>query len=449
MMKYIWNKMQYAGLDDTVPETEYRTVLVLNQMCAALNVLMVFYVVLSLWLQRIELLVLTIAAIILLTTTLILNGYKKFTLAKFFCVGILMGCIVTTSYFTGLKAMGQYAFIGTAMIPLVLFHKRSTIFILLTLNIAAFYLVYFWLRDKPPLLELDADFYTIAYLISFPTLTIVIFVITYYFRRNNEAYQDKIMDQKRVIGEKNREMTESMEYARTIQRSVLPADTIMQQLLPGHFKLFIPKDIVSGDFYWAAQKDGMTYLAVCDSTGHGVPGAFMSLLNISFLNEALNARMLSTPSDILDHVRGRLIESLSHNGQRDGMDGILLRIDPAKKQLSYAAAYNAPLLVRNGILQSLPADKMPVGKGERAQPFTLHTIDLLVGDQLYFYTDGFADQFGGPKGKKFKYRQLHDHLLQHSRLPLERQEKELRSVFDKWRGNLEQVDDVCVLGIRI
>ncbi|MGZ4065057.1 MAG: tetratricopeptide repeat protein, partial [Bacteroidia bacterium] len=167
-----------------------------------------------------------------------------------------------------------------------------------------------------------------------------------------------------LISEKNKEITDSIHYARRIQRALLASDTLLATHLKEHFVFYRPKDIVSGDFYWAAEKDRRFYLAVCDSTGHGVPGAFMSLLNTSFLNEAINEKNISEPHLIFNHIRQRLIEHISQDGAQDGMDGILICIDKASGKVSYCAANNAPVTIKNNTLTEHKADKMPVGKGE-------------------------------------------------------------------------------------
>ncbi len=153
------------------------------------------------------------------------------------------------------------------------------------------------------------------------------------------------------------------------------------------------------------------YLCVADCTGHGVPGAFKSLLNISFLNEAINEKNITSPDEILNYVRDRLIEEISQEGHRDGMDGVLFRfeknhVNNSSIKITYAGAYNSPLLIRNKNIIEFPTDKMPIGKGEKNMPFTLYNYEPQNDDGLYLYSDGFADQFGGPKGKKFKYKQL-------------------------------------------
>ena len=270
----------------------------------------------------------------------------------------------------------------------------------------------------------------------------------------NDALQNanlEISHQKEIIEEKQKEIVDSINYAKKIQYALLANEALLTKHLPEHFVLFKPKDIVSGDFYWAAEHNGKFYLAVCDSTGHGVPGAFMSLLNIGFLSEAIKEKNIVQPNEVLNYVRTRLIESIGNDGQQDGMDAILICIDRESdaKKVSYAAANNEPILVRENEIMILPKDKMPVGKGVKMDSFKLQFITMEGGDTLYLYTDGYADQFGGPKGKKFKYKQLNDLLLVNSSLSLSEQSEVLVKEFSSWRGNLEQVDDVCVIGIKI
>jgi serine phosphatase RsbU (regulator of sigma subunit) len=263
-----------------------------------------------------------------------------------------------------------------------------------------------------------------------------------------------ITHQKHVVEEKQLEILDSINYAKRIQYTLLAHTDFLQENLPQHFVYFQPKDIVSGDFYWATKRGNKFFIAACDSTGHGVPGAFMSLLNISFLNEAVNEKGIEDPNKILDFVRQRLIDNISKEGQKDGFDGILFcfessTIETNKLNITYASANNAPILISNNEIVKLPCDRMPVGKGEIKQDFKLYTIDAKRGDTVYLYTDGYPDQFGGPKGKKFKSKQLDELLLSISHETMENQKTTMKEQFENWRGELEQVDDICLIGIKI
>lgn len=263
----------------------------------------------------------------------------------------------------------------------------------------------------------------------------------------------EIEHQKEIIEEKQKEIVDSINYAKRIQYSLLAHKDFLEQELQEHFVFFHPKDIVSGDFYWAASTGSATnkkfYIAACDSTGHGVPGAFMSLLNIGYLTEAIKEKGIEKPNEVLNFVRQRLVDNISKEGQKDGFDGILLCIDQQTKKLTYAAANNAPLLVTKEGYKELDADRMPVGMGERKEDFELYEINYEKGDVLYLYTDGYADQFGGPKGKKFKYRPLNEMLQKISAEEMEVQRTSLANEFQNWRGELEQVDDVLIIGIKL
>jgi ligand-binding sensor domain-containing protein/serine phosphatase RsbU (regulator of sigma subunit) len=289
--------------------------------------------------------------------------------------------------------------------------------------------------------------------------------------RTKEIVEQKneIALQKQTVEEKQKEIVDSINYAKRIQFTLLAHEKVLMKRFSEHFILFQPKDIVSGDFYWATSAGSgqkavssavsapanreLFYLAVCDSTGHGVPGAFMSLLNISFLNEAINEKHITEPHQILNYVRDRLVNSISRDGAKDGMDGALICFESSAEsgisRITYSAGNNPPMLYSDGKLTELPFNKMPIGKGEREEVFDLHTVSAKKGDILYLYTDGFADQFGGPKGKKFKYKQLNEIILKNAERPLSEQKEILQRALSEWRAGYEQVDDICVIGIRL
>lgn len=274
--------------------------------------------------------------------------------------------------------------------------------------------------------------------------------------------KERINELKLIIEHKHQEILDSVNYAQRIQRALLASAELLHQHIPEHFVLFEPKDIVSGDFYWAdVLPDGKFAILTADSTGHGVPGAIMSILNISCIEKAVQSEKFSDPSEILNHTRIKIIETLkkdgSEEGGKDGMDCSLLKFDFENKQLIYAAANNPVWVVRTSPetesepqLIELNPDKMPVGKHDHDHlSFNQHRFHMLKGDMIYALTDGLPDQFGGPKGKKFMYKKLKELLVQLSGLPAEEQKKQLLNTLHEWKGDLEQVDDITLIGIRI
>ncbi|HEY6160424.1 MAG TPA: tetratricopeptide repeat protein [Bacteroidia bacterium] len=269
-----------------------------------------------------------------------------------------------------------------------------------------------------------------------------------------EEQKKKIAQQKELVDEKNKEILDSIHYAQRIQAAILPPGDELRRSFPESFLLFLPKDIVSGDFYWVSEREEFIFYAVCDCTGHGVPGSFMSMLGTALLNEVVNEKKITEPADILDMLRVKIILALKQRGvsgeNKDGMDMCLVRINKQKTELVYAAANNSLYLVRNGELTDHKGDKQPVGiSGGNSMQFSQHCLLLRQGDCIYAFTDGYADQFGGPKGKKFKYRQLEELLVLNASRGMNEQKEILENKFLSWKSDHAQVDDVCAIGIKI
>jgi serine phosphatase RsbU (regulator of sigma subunit) len=265
-----------------------------------------------------------------------------------------------------------------------------------------------------------------------------------------------IQIQKEMVDEKNKEITDSIRYAERIQKAVMPTEETFMKFFPESFVLFRPKDIVSGDFFWLHHTKDFIFYATADCTGHGVPGGFMSMLGGSLLDEVIGDMSTHEPADALDLLRIKIISALKQSSRagenKDGMDMVLCRIKKDFSELTYAGAYNPLWIISEGELKEYPADKQPVGFfDESPKQFTQHRIALKKGDVIYTFTDGFADQFGGPKGKKFKYRKFLDLVkeMNQNKFPLQQQKAKLTSAFEDWKNNLEQVDDVCVIGVRV
>jgi serine phosphatase RsbU (regulator of sigma subunit) len=276
---------------------------------------------------------------------------------------------------------------------------------------------------------------------------------------------EQVVHQKEEIEAKNGELeilykhvTDSIKYAKRIQEAILPPDSLVKELLPNSFVLYKPKDIVSGDFYWIGKKDGKTMFAAVDCTGHGVPGAFMSIVGHNILKQVVSNTTFSSPAQILDSLNEGVSETLHHGGHeheegqaKDGMDISFCTIDFKTLELQYAGAYNPLYIIRNGQLIQTKANKFPIGLflGEEKKKFTNHTIQLERGDTVYIFSDGYADQFGGPYGRKFMAIPFRVLLMDINKEPIEKQKIILNKTIEDWRGQLDQVDDILVIGVKI
>jgi len=273
--------------------------------------------------------------------------------------------------------------------------------------------------------------------------------------KNIEEQKEQIEFQHAQLEHKNKEITDSIKYAKHLQLAILPPDNIVKQLLPDSFILYKPKDIVSGDFYWVEEWGNSILVAAADCTGHGVPGAFMSIVGNNLLQQAANVYGLTKPNLILNNVNKNISRMLHQSADtasvKDGMDIALLSIEKGTTNIQFSGAYNPLWIVSNGQIKEIASDKHPVGAfiGEELKLFTNHELGLKKGDVLYIFTDGYADQFGGPKGKKFKYSQLKEILLRINHLSMQEQKKILNNEIESWKGNLEQVDDILIIGIRL
>lgn len=282
-------------------------------------------------------------------------------------------------------------------------------------------------------------------------LSVIAGLIAFRGYRQKKKSHEAISRQKEIIEEKNKDITDSITYARRLQNAILPPEKFWKENLPDSFILYKPKDIVAGDFYWMERVGDKVLFAAADCTGHGVPGAMVSVVCSNALNRAVKESGLTDPGEILGKVRELVIATFekSESAVADGMDISLCCFDKKTMQLTWAGAYNPLWLVQQDTIKTFTPDKQPIGKTEQPSPFTTHSVTLAPGDLLYLFSDGYADQFGGTKGKKFKYKPLQELLLSIREEPMARQKEKLDEAFESWRGNLEQVDDVCIVGVRI
>jgi serine phosphatase RsbU (regulator of sigma subunit) len=268
------------------------------------------------------------------------------------------------------------------------------------------------------------------------------------------VHLDVIDKQHHKIEKLNEEITASIKYAKRIQGAIMPNNDEIATILTDYFILFKPRDIVSGDFYWVDKTADKIIIMVADCTGHGVPGAFMSMLGISLLNIIIKENHEIVPANILDRLRESVMVMLSQtvrSGEtKDGMDAALCTVDLSTRKLQFAGAYNSLFVVRKGELIELKADRMPVGiYASEMQGFTNHEFELQPGDCIYMYSDGYASQFGGPCGQKFMTKNFKKVLTDVAHLPMNEQHAKLDQHLLEWQGSNSQVDDILVLGYRM
>ena len=264
-----------------------------------------------------------------------------------------------------------------------------------------------------------------------------------------QSQKEIVEEQKEKVEEAHLEITDSIAYAKRIQSAILPPSKLIKEHLKESFVLYKPKDVVAGDFYWLEEREGYVLFAAADCTGHGVPGAMVSVICNNGLNRSVREHGLKEPGKILDKTREIVIQEFEKSEEevKDGMDIALCSLKGNK--LQYAGAHNPLWIIRNGEVLETKADKQPIGKYDDLKSYTTHSIDMQKGDSLYIFSDGYVDQFGGPKGKKFRAKQLRELLLSIQDKSMEEQKVSIDKAFEDWRGSEAQVDDVCMIGVRI
>ena len=375
-----------------------------------------------------------------------------------FTTNIVMAYIY---FFWGTMAYGwnvnlQFYLLVMCMIVVIFYDNKSVIKLFIAFSIIAFFGLLFLMKDRRGLIDIPAEFDTIKQNMGYANLFVlfvIISILIFFFKNQNLHYQERITEASKIIAEKNKEMLDSINYAQRIQSGLLPAKKELSKLFPDSFLYFRPKDIVSGDFYWFYKNADVTYIACGDCTGHGVPGALMSVLGINLLSDIVESAKATEPDEILNQLRNGIVRSLNKENTtgeyKDGMDISVIKVDAKNLTCSFAGANNSIYQISGGELTEYKATKQPVGFSPDPKPFSNNIIQLKPNDYIVLFTDGFADQFGGLTNKKYMYKSFKEFLKQVTSKPGIDIDHALHDEFTGWRANVEQIDDVCVVGIRV
>jgi serine phosphatase RsbU (regulator of sigma subunit) len=445
-------KLSHTGIYPDTPIHLKNKLTVFNNAMLVVITINLFYDLIGIYHGYYVAVAMTTMVLVMGVFVFFLNRAKKYNIAFHF---IMWYAFVFLSGFTFLFGGANSSYFFLMFIPVacnILFDNWPTTILYMLGGAIIMMLNIHWFNHHKPYYDIEE---WMSYF-SYPNMffaVLLIYLGVRLFKTENIKYAKTIDEQRKALEEKNKEITDSINYAKKIQSALIPSEQSFAAHFTESFVLFRPKDIVSGDFYWAHKTDASVFYATADCTGHGVPGGFMTMLGISFLDEIIGEKKITSPAEVLNSLRDRIIHTLKQSGQsgesKDGMDIVICRMDLSSQKLTYAAANNSLYMVRQGEMSEMKPDKQPCGFHHEMSPFKETEIQLLKGDRIYTFTDGLADQFGGPKGKKYKYKQLEQLIMSAQSKSFDEQKQIIEKSFDDWKGNLEQIDDVCVIGIGV
>ena len=390
----------------------------------------------------------------LLIAGFLFSVYRKYNAAMVYVLVVFM-CNLTLASLLTHEILVEFFLIPLSIAaPAIL--KSNRIAVAMFLACVGNYLVIEYFNHQEHILalvQMPQDLIDLTYVVDGTLIFGLTFLLFIVLRQTNSAYEKRIIAQKEHIEEQNLEIKQSINYARRIQQAILPPMELFREHLPQSFVLYKPKDIVAGDFYFFEVEGDNIIVAAADCTGHGVPGAMVSVICNNALHRSVKEFDLLDPEKILDKTRVLVIREFEKSVEtvQDGMDISLCVYNTKTKLLKWAGANNPLWIMRNGgiEMEMIKPDKQPIAHYEGSKPFKGHQVQLGSGDTIYIFTDGYQDQFGGPNRKKFRPAKLKQVLTDNVSKSLTEQNKILDKEFEGWKGELEQVDDVCVIGFRI
>lgn len=456
-LKEIWNKISFLGLEKE-QEFSHREVVLLNKLVLVACLVILPVIPLEVFLNGWELVPYELLILLISGITLFFSYKGWHTFAKIYFFFIAVGYIWFMGIMVGYGSGNELALVAVFVAPSMLFNDFRMVIILSIIALAAMVGLKFVQDVIPPYFDIAAEDKA-NFRIVFQVVTLVIlFFEIHYFKNINFRYQKLVESKNEVIAEKNKEIVDSINYAKRIQQSYLPTPDLLQRFFPQSFMFFQPKDIVSGDFYWFYTPhdndhiEDETFIIAADCTGHGVPGAIMSIICTNALNEVIVKEKERDTALILDKVRTKVVNILkSEHGEsrKDGMDVSLCKINRKTNEIQFSGANNPLWILRKNstVFEVIKGDKQPVGLYENESNFTSHLLSCSAGDRIYLFSDGLQDQFGGAKGKKFKAANMKKLFISLQNKPIQSQGEQVKSSFEDWKGDLEQVDDIVLIGI--
>ena len=416
-----------------------------------LPILLLFYVPVEIYFNGFNMVWYVVLMLALFLIPLPLHHFRYFRLAHYyiFIIGNLM--IFIAGLIVGKGIYNYVALLPVVLMGVIIFKTKGERIISFIITLTFYCLLIYLLDHVQPVVFIAPEVKGTFAIIFFILAMTLNFLLGFYSVGINQEYEKIVVEQKVAIELKNKEITDSINYAKRIQDAILPPLRLVNEYLPHSFILYKPKDIVAGDFYWVEKKDDIVLFAAADCTGHGVPGAMVSVVCNNALNRCVREFQLTQPSKILDKAREIIIEEFQRSDAevKDGMDISMCALNKSTNELQWAGAHNPLLIIRQGEFIEIKADKQPVGKFIGSKHFTQHIIQLQKNDWVYLFTDGYSDQFGGQNGKKFKYNSFKKLLLEYHHLSPAQQKEKIDAALETWKGQLEQVDDVCVIGVYI
>ena len=450
----IWEQLSRNGLRDNEGVFEHREVIFLNKILVISPIVIALIIPLEIFLNGFQLVPLEVSLILLILIPLALQRYRYFWAARLFSFIIGNSFIIVAGILVGKGVNNHIAMIPLMLFGMIIFKNTRDRVLVLFISVLFYLTLYYCLETIPPAYNVSPEnkekFTFIFYLMTL----LLTFLLGYYSLAINREFEKLIITQKEGLALKNKEITDSINYAKRIQNAKLPKKEEIYNLLPQSFVLFKPKDIVSGDFYSIHKTQNEIIIAAADCTGHGVPGALMSMVGSEQLNKAvLQSSKISEILQLLNQgIKSSLRQTSAGESTRDGMDIALCSVNTKEGVVKFGGA-NRPLwVVRNGqasIEEIKPTKNAIGGLTEHHSQFESHELKLQPGDSFYIFTDGYPDQFGGQSGKKLMTKKFKEILLSIKHLPMPEQEKHLDQFIENWKGRTEQVDDILVIGVKL